>query len=582
MDRVVEKVKLIKLYSDNNLFDEVNFHSGLNIILGESSEKDVSNGKKTNAVGKSIAIEFLNFALLADYKGSRIEKIPSEIFPLEENVNLIFSIGDRIFLIKRNRKNHSKPTIIENEFYSNFDTIDDARKYLSSILFENLKSISFPSFRSLFSLLCRQEDSEFKDIKKPYDLVKNIPIDLTPHFFIMGYNLSKYSELIANIALVKSQTTIVNKIKTEIEMKFNSISEIKAEINNLKSEVLKLDSALEKYKINETYKSIEADILKLETKMGQLRSQRVILINEFNKLNEGPKIISIDELDIKNIYNSLKQDLGDKIVKTINDVSNFALEIEKFQKIILKDKLLELKNKIKLIDNNLEKLEVVYSELLSILGQKGILKDIKISFKTLDNKRTELSAKSTIYEKYEENNNTLIKYKTDKAQSILYMLENLNENKDNISSLQDSISDIHEAISGNRECSLSIILNEKSKANCPIDIDLRIFDDGSHSINRLKVFLFDISLMINHISSNRHPMILIHDNIFDVDKDSLIKCLNYLYFNIKDDMQYILTLNYDRIEDDESLKALSFDINQFKILKLTKTNKFLKKTYKEI
>ena len=50
-----------KLYcEDEYFFDSITFHDGFNIILGEKSE----SSEKRNGVGKSIAIEFINFVLL--------------------------------------------------------------------------------------------------------------------------------------------------------------------------------------------------------------------------------------------------------------------------------------------------------------------------------------------------------------------------------------------------------------------------------------------------------------------------------------------------------------------------------------
>ena len=72
---------------------------------------------------------------------------------------------------------------------------------------------------------------------------------------------------------------------------------------------------------------------------------------------------------------------------------------------------------------------------------------------------------------------------------------------------------------------------------------MRIDDDGSHSIERTKVFIYDVALMFNNYTKKRHPRLLIHDNIFDVDQDTLVQCLNYLHKKEEqnpNDFQYIL------------------------------------------
>jgi uncharacterized protein YydD (DUF2326 family) len=57
---------------------------------------------------------------------------------------------------------------------------------------------------------------------------------------------------------------------------------------------------------------------------------------------------------------------------------------------------------------------------------------------------------------------------------------------------------------------------------------LRIDDDGSHSVEREKVFIYDIALLLNEYTKSRHPGLLVHDNIFDVDDDTLRKSLEFI------------------------------------------------------
>jgi hypothetical protein len=78
------------------------------------------------------------------------------------------------------------------------------------------------------------------------------------------------------------------------------------------------------------------------------------------------------------------------------------------------------------------------------------------------------------------------------------------------------------------------------------------------SVDRTKVFIYDMALMINSHTKVRHPLFLIHDNIFDVDQDTLVESLNYLAERETDgiDFQYILTLNDCNI----FFRKISYDI----------------------
>ena len=66
MDKEINRIRINRLYSENNFFDEIVFHDGVNLILGEKYDNSSVKGRKTNGVGKSMSIEFLDFCFLGD------------------------------------------------------------------------------------------------------------------------------------------------------------------------------------------------------------------------------------------------------------------------------------------------------------------------------------------------------------------------------------------------------------------------------------------------------------------------------------------------------------------------------------
>ncbi|MGC0789162.1 DUF2326 domain-containing protein [Pantoea agglomerans] len=124
-------------------------------------------------------------------------------------------------------------------------------------------------------------------------------------------------------------------------------------------------------------------------------------------------------------------------------------------------------------------------------------------------------------------------------------------------------------------------MNANDKKNV-VDFTLRIDDDGSHSNEREKVFFYDISLLLTEKTFRNHPGLLIHDNIFDVDNDTLIKSLNFLAekSSCLKDCQYILTLNSDKLSKLDK-KKIKLDINEYKRVSLTKKNRFLGRVYQQ-
>lgn len=584
MGKEISRIRLNRLYSENNIFEEISFHDGVNIILGEKCDESSVKGRKTNGVGKSMCIEFLDFVFLSDYEKSRIAKIPKEVFPLEENVILDLDIGDENITIKRNRKQADQPVIIREGKVVSFDKLQDAREYLTGIIFQKLNGKKVPSFRNLLSILMRDERSEFTDIIKCHDLTKKIPDDLSAHLFLLGFSLEAYKNTLETIKKIDAVNTILTKDKKELTQGGKKkISDVKAELNALEDELQKLEDAIESFKTNETFDAMEADLIELEDLLDQLRKRQKALRYDYEKIRKMPKPEQIDDREIELVYNQFKGELGSAVVKSLNEVVGFKNKIEEFQRTLVNQKAKELESQLRSIAEQIRILDDEYSEKLKVIDKKGVLKNLKVSLKIYEAKKDSTSHTKFLFDQYEKNEKKKKMLRLQKTQQIMEIDNEIEQNKEIIDSFIDTILEIHESIMGNKECSFSIQTIDKARGKTPIELTLRIYDDGSHSVDRTKVFIYDIALLFNQYTRDRHPLFLVHDNIFDVDQDTLVQCLNYIYKQEAQyqDFQYILTLNRDKIENEEQRELIQMDIDEHQVAVFTKERKFLGRNYQE-
>lgn len=584
MGKEINRICINRLYSENHIFEEIPFHDGVNIILGEKYDDSFIRGRKTNGVGKSMSIEFLDFCFLNDYEKSRIARIPKEIFDLEENVMLDLEIGGEAITIKRNRKEADKPVIIRNGKVVSFDKIQDARDYLTEIIFSELNGKMVPSFRNLFSILMRDERSEFTDIIKCHDLRKRIPDDLSAHLFLLGFSLEAYRNTLSKIKEIENVTTVIAKNKKELTQEGKKkISDVRAELNALEDELQKLEEAIESFKTNETFDSMEAELIELENMLDQLRKRQKALRHDYDKIRRMPKPEQIDDNEIELVYNQFKSDLGNAVVKSLNEVVGFKNKVEEFQRMLVNQKAKELEKQLQEIAEQIRVIDDEYSEKLKIIDKKGILKNLKTSLKIYEAKKDSLSHTKFLFEQYEKNDKKKKLLKLQKTQEIMKIDNEIEENSKILQSFMNTILEIHESIMGNKECSFNIQTIDTAKSKTPVELNLRIYDDGSHSVDRTKVFIYDMALLFNSFTRQRHPLFLVHDNIFDVDQDTLVQCLNYLYKQEEkfQDFQYILTLNRDKIENEERRKDIKMDIDSHRVATFTKDKKFLGRNYQE-
>lgn len=584
MGKEISRIRLNRLYSESNIFEEISFHDGVNIILGEKYDDSSVKGRKTNGVGKSMSIEFLDFGFLNDYEKSRIAKIPKEVFPLEENVILDLDIGDEAITIKRNRKQADQPVIIREGRTVSFDKLQDAREYLTGLIFPKLNGKKVPSFRNLFSILMRDERSEFTDIIKCHDLTKKIPDDLSAHLFLLGFPLEAYKNTLETIKEIEAVNTVIAKDKKELTQEGKKkISDVKAELNALEDELQKLEDAIESFKTNETFDSMEADLIELEDLLDQLRKRQKALRYDYEKIRKMPKPEQIDDREIELVYNQFKSELGNAVVKSLNEVVGFKNKIEEFQRTLVNQKAKELESQLKSIAEQIRVLDDEYSEKLKVIDKKGVLKNLKVSLKIYEAKKDSISHTKFLFDQYEKNEKKKRMLNLQKTQQLMEIDSEIEQNKEIMDDFIDTILEIHESIMGNKECSFSLQTVDKARKKTPVELTLRIYDDGSHSVDRTKVFIYDMALLFNQYTRDRHPLFLVHDNIFDVDQDTLVQCLNYIYKQEEQyqDFQYILTLNRDKIENEEQRKLIQMDIDEHQVAVFTKEKKFLGRNYQE-
>lgn len=565
-----------KLYSDPKIFDPITFERGFNLILGETSE----NNDKTNGVGKSLCIEFLNYALLKDHDRSRVSRIPKNELPENLEICLDFELSGKSLTIRRNIEKENSPILFVDGKKKPSATKDEILDYLTSLTFGSISNKETPSFRNMLGPLIRDEKSEFKSIIKCFDTDKRIPPDYTPHLFLLGINPEPYTEAVKLAKELVKIKAAKSKTKENIETLTNkSVSEAKADLNDLKNQVDKTQSDIDRLENIEGFDIVKDEIIEIEDLVEAKRSRHEVLKSELSKIKLFKGDNYIEDNEVAEIYNQFKEGLGDLIKKELEEVSSFKKKIDNFQKSLIDDRRQYIQGELNNIDTELKSLDQRYKEKVSLLDQEGLLKNLKQTIAIHQNKVEEFSSLDSLLSAYSNHENDRKDKDIERKNQIHTLDLFVIESKDEIKEVEKSILAIHEYVYGNQQCSFDIEVRENKEI---LKYDLRIYDDGSHSIDREKVFFYDYTLLTSTETCERHPGLLIHDNIFEVDRDTLIKNLNYIQDNIGriSEKQYIVTLNSDKFSA-EDFKLLKLDIESYKRAAFTKENRFLNMHYQE-
>ena len=567
-------IKLEKLYSEPELFNPILFSYGVNIIMGEKSESD----NKKIGVGKSICVEFINFCLLKRFSESRLSHIPKGIVEPDVKICLDLLFNNHKITIIRTFGEQDKVVIFKDSIEIIFEKIDDATEFMTSLYFEQYPPyVTRISFRNILSPVIRDERSEFKDIIKTFDTSKLIPRDYKPHLFFLGLDVGLYSEIGRVIADIEKLNTYLSETRKFLtnngEVK---ISDAKARLNELESEVVKITTSLEQLKNKESFDIIQADIIRFESEIKSLRTKQSAINLEIKQIESFPQPENISENELGALFNEFKFGLGDMVVKSIEQVKFFKSKIDSFRNALVSSRLDSLKEERSTLNKSLNSLDEEYANKLSLIDDGGALRDLKTSLSIFNTKSEERDLLKHSLERYQTSERKKKLFQIDKLSLIAKLDQAILDSQNIINSFQATILDIHEEIMGNKEAYFEVKTNGNKDI---VEFVLRTDDDGSHTTERIKVFIYDCALMFNEITRKNHPGFLIHDNLFDKDDDTLEKSLNFLYLQeqcMPDGFQYILTLNRDLVEPIAQKGDLLFSVDNYKRASFTKEARFLK------
>jgi len=573
------RIKLLKLHSSPEIFKPIEFQDGINLIMGEKvGDDNVKKGKKTNGVGKSLSVEFINFCLLKTAYKSRVTKIPLDKFNDDTQIILDLEINSHKLRIIRTKEKAETPIIINGTEENTFSNLDDANQYLGKLLFSDLAEDVDISFREFLGPFLREEGSEFKDIMMCYESnSKNtIPPAIKPNAFIFGLDVSLINEIQKKFKAIEKTNTHKKELKKSLtENNTRKISDVKAKLNSLNDDLNKIDIALESFKTNEAYESQQEDLSRMQIEIDDLRAKQSAIKYQLKKLKTFPALDVIKEKEIEIVYNQFKSGLGDIVTKSLKEVVSFKLKIDEFQKRLLGEKIQSLSDELSFTTKKLQSIENDRTIKLETIDQKGVLKDVKNGFAIYHQKKDLCSNIQNKYETYEKTEKEWKDLRLEKDKYFQELDTKIFEAKRIIDSFNKTILNIHEYIMESTETSFDIKTVTTGTNKQVLSFEMRIDDDGSHSVNRTKVFIYDLALLFNEFTQRRHPHFLIHDNIFDVDQDSLVKSLNYLVQKETQDFQYILTLNRDKIENEEKTNELKLNIEAHRVADYTKEKRFL-------
>jgi uncharacterized protein YydD (DUF2326 family) len=570
---------LKRIYSETELFDEVLFKKGINVIRGIYTKKDLSKNKgitDLNGIGKSTLVRLIDFALLSDSTKNRSFDMEKHEFLKGHSVTLEIEVDGKTFVIKRSFDDSKKPQFgVSNSGLEVYDEIE-LKKLLGTILFETESNETYLEsnwFRKLIRFFIKDDLNNFERDDPLNFLDKHLGKSeiYSYNLFLLGLpnkSMVNFDELKkSNDELKKQKRKILERLKEDTG---KDLDQIGSEISILDSKIKMFEDSLKNYDFLEAHKDVEKELIALSGELSELMIKLNFLERSLNEYKQSYKYkIEFDKEKVVNVYNEINLMFGEIIKKSLDEVLDFRKRLSENRQKFLREKEVEISNEIESVGKKISSLEERRSILYKVLEERKAFDTIKNTYSLLIEEKTKkeklLAVTSQIGKLDEEIYDQKIK--------ITGVIKEISEDIQSVKTKISKISSIYFEIIKN-----TIHINNLNEAvfeirpepdeNSPLKIIIDVPKSEALGKNRFKILAYDLTTFLNIIDSERKmPHFLIHDGVFHgIDRKTIIRTLNLINskFLLNPDFQYIITANEDELiipsEEKENYGDYNFNI----------------------
>ena len=534
---------------------------GASFIVAKQKNPESSDKSKTyNGVGKSLLVSLINFCLGAK-ANSKITK------SLQKNLKnwhfiLKIEIENRSYEITR-YTNSPQNIILDNEELK----ISFFCKRLESLCFSIPSNFQYLSFRTLLSFFIRPSKQSYQHYDLPIKEFKPYQKQLS-NAFLLGLDIDLSDKKMQLNKEIGDIDNLEKQIKKDsiLQKFFARNQDSILAIKDLDEDIKKLEYKLQNFEVAENYYQKKEEADEIKKNIEQTKNQILLKKNNIDNINKSLEITpDVERNQIEKIYTESK-------LVFQKDIEKKFLDLEKFYKNLIvnrKRRLTEQKNifitELKELEKKSKKFQENFDDCLKFLNAHQALE----VFIEVNKQLTDLKQKKDKLQNYE-------KLKQEYAQKrSLLQKEMINQNEKTIIYINDAKSSIDNILNYFRKLVRTFypsmpagitVRNNEGNNQTRYDIEAKIESDASDGINSVKLFCYDLTLLM---AGNNHSMnFIFHDsrlfsNIDETHCDELFKIVKDKFSN----KQYIANINQNQFN------SLTEDIKKFitynRVLELT-------------
>lgn len=536
-------MRLIKLSANITSFKTVEFNpDGLTIIVGvktnPSDGKKAKTDKTYNGVGKSLLIAIINFCL-GSSKNDQFEKaLPGWEF------TLVFELDKVQYSVTRNTQTQTKVYLDNNEI-----SLSKFKDFLEQRLFLIPEDISALSYRPLIAKFMRiggasyTKPDETTSDYSPYEaLVRNC--------FLLGLNTDL---IVEKSKLRKEYLEIEGQIKsfekdTVIRDFFKGDKDVDITLTDSNEEIRRLEDELRRFEVAANYYDIQQEADLLADKLFDLKNGIVLIKNAVDSINSSLKQKpDIAREKVLAAYNEVMESFKPETIRHLN-------EVERFHAALLENRIARLsRDKLRfLAELNDKEQEIIkgqksLDEKLSALGTSRALDQFVAITNQVSLLKVEVQKLKDFKELKQKYSDMLAYVSSKMSAGIIKANAYLGESNQEIENKLAPFRMLAKRFYPRAPAGITLKNNEGDN-QIRFDLDVRIQNDASDGINEVRLFCFDMTLLL---AKSHKVRFLLHDSRLYSDIDPrqraiLFKTAHEITKGAG--MQYIATLNQDQID----------------------------------
>lgn len=542
-----------RIYSSLSTFKNLEFHSGLNVLIAEKSE-GATHRQTRNRAGKTSLIEILHFLT-----GAKIKE--KSLFKAEElnevTFGMDFDLAGEPVNIERQNKTRARYKLNEGALPAN-----NWREKLGQNMFglsDGTDEGRTPTFRSMFAYFVRRAISgAFLSPEKQAAMQGTGDYQMAlMYLFGLDWQIAR------DWQGVRDREKTLDELKKAAKSgAFGSIigsaAELRTQLTVAEDRLRRYKREVGQFRVHPQYRDMEAKADDLTRRLGELANENTIDLATIRDLETAMESEAPPELtDLQSVYKEAGIALPDLVRKRYEDVRKFHESVVRNRKDYLTSELDAARSRIQARNQEKVGLDERRSEIMGTLKSYGALDQFTRLQAEVGRLESEVEMLRQRFESAEKLEGTKSELEIERNRLLQRLRRDFTEQRERLSEAILAYEQTSEKL---YEDAGSMLVDET--ANGPT-FRFEIQGSRSEGIKNMQIFCFDMMLMRLCAKRGIGPGFLVHDShLFDgVDGRQVLRALR-VGAKTADDLgfQYIVTMN-----EDDAFKEIEegFNLNDY-------------------